>query len=1146
MNKHLNNKKIKIYFFLTTIIFCSKIYGQLGEEIFTKLPGVKTTEDFMLNPSLSNFTDYSNENLVDLYTGMVDINIPIYEVQDRDLSVPITLKYQRSGIKVNDESGWVGLGWNIVGGGYITREVRGNPDETITAISPSTGTEYIENFGRFYDLIDIENFGEEFPLGNTGIHSMDFYVDLLKSNTLLDCETIRTPFDSTGQENCQFACQYALVNALGQNPTAIGLRTNTPFPPHPSANHQVIFWNKTRDTQPDIFKYAVSGASGSFILDENGEAVLISGTTDVIIKAGIGPLANPNGWEIITSNGVIHQFPTTEEYTEVSKRSALEPHDGDILAFLGYTDQSLSKNDFKAFPTVFEADFFDILRKNENRVVNTWYLHKIKSSKYDSEITFTYESQGDIEEYYFTENKFDYVHTKSKTYNEPSRLFDCSQIENSYSTNSIQSVDQNSFFNRETNVRLVTSNLGESRFFPQLSTVESPKSLSKISFSKGEVNFVLDQTERFDMPLNYALDKINVKDLNNKMIKEFKFNYSAFYEEPYINVSTSLRLQLESFEEISGGLEDTKKYSFEYNTTRLPNQYSNAQDYWGYYNNNTQNSLVPNGNRFGINFSGVNRTPNEGRMKAWMLKKIIYPTGGSNELFYEINKYRDKEFNLEQSIGGLRVWKIITRDGTSSNNDIVKQYNYEVSTNISSGRTVHFLDRNWWRFFQNDAKYSEYSISNNTLLDHYFIKRSSTPIFSYEYTKGSLVGYQKVTVSQSGNGKTTYSFSSPEDYPNEEGEKIKYPFQNQNGSDLYHDNSHTSYDALRGLIEKIEIYDSNNVLKQRESFTYELNPENYQQREINSLVLEKDYVSNLLLGVEGSFWPSWAGEGHFLMDYTSIKSFFPYVKERKLEVLSDDNTNYVETFYENEKESSQHMQTTQIQVKENLTTPLRTEKYYYPTDDHAKVGLTTEQINALELMESQNRIESVLVESFIEDQITSRNRNIYDVITGNRAIIKSNEYSKADDNFIITNEYTYDFTSGNIQQVLPKDGSPTTYIFGYNKNYPIAVAQGVSYSELSSYVSNLQTISNADDDRTIGNIGNEGNLRQALEAFRLAFPQALITAYTYDPLIGVTSMTDSRGYTMYYQYDEFNRLKYIKDGNGKIYSKNEYNYGDNN
>jgi YD repeat-containing protein len=53
---------------------------------------------------------------------------------------------------------------------------------------------------------------------------------------------------------------------------------------------------------------------------------------------------------------------------------------------------------------------------------------------------------------------------------------------------------------------------------------------------------------------------------------------------------------------------------------------------------------------------------------------------------------------------------------------------------------------------------------------------------------------------------------------------------------------------------------------------------------------------------------------------------------------------------------------------------------------------------------------------------------------------------------------------------------------------------------------------------------------------------AEMTTYTYDPLVGVTSMTDARNNTTYYEYDYFHRLSNVKDQNGNIKNRYCYNY----
>lgn len=54
--------------------------------------------------------------------------------------------------------------------------------------------------------------------------------------------------------------------------------------------------------------------------------------------------------------------------------------------------------------------------------------------------------------------------------------------------------------------------------------------------------------------------------------------------------------------------------------------------------------------------------------------------------------------------------------------------------------------------------------------------------------------------------------------------------------------------------------------------------------------------------------------------------------------------------------------------------------------------------------------------------------------------------------------------------------------------------------------------------------------------------KALVTTYTYKPMIGMISMTDSRSVTEYYTYDGFQRLKEVLDSDQKILRSHHYNY----
>lgn len=65
---------------------------------------------------------------VGLYNGIPNVAIPLYEIKSKDISVPISISYHASGIKVSDEASRVGLGWALNAGGVITRQIMGQDD----------------------------------------------------------------------------------------------------------------------------------------------------------------------------------------------------------------------------------------------------------------------------------------------------------------------------------------------------------------------------------------------------------------------------------------------------------------------------------------------------------------------------------------------------------------------------------------------------------------------------------------------------------------------------------------------------------------------------------------------------------------------------------------------------------------------------------------------------------------------------------------------------------------------------------------------------------------------------------------------------------------------------------------------------------
>lgn len=63
------------------------------------------------------------------YTGIANVSVPIHNLLGKGISIPISLDYVASGVRVQDVSTSAGLGWNLNASGFaITRVVRGFPD----------------------------------------------------------------------------------------------------------------------------------------------------------------------------------------------------------------------------------------------------------------------------------------------------------------------------------------------------------------------------------------------------------------------------------------------------------------------------------------------------------------------------------------------------------------------------------------------------------------------------------------------------------------------------------------------------------------------------------------------------------------------------------------------------------------------------------------------------------------------------------------------------------------------------------------------------------------------------------------------------------------------------------------------------------
>jgi YD repeat-containing protein len=151
-----------------------------------------------------------------------------------------------------------------------------------------------------------------------------------------------------------------------------------------------------------------------------------------------------------------------------------------------------------------------------------------------------------------------------------------------------------------------------------------------------------------------------------------------------------------------------------------------------------------------------------------------------------------------------------------------------------------------------------------------------------------------------------------------------------------------------------------------------------------------------------------------------------------------------------------------------------------------------------------------------------------------QASVVSGEISK-DSRYHPRLNFVYDNSTGNTREQQKVNDTKEVYLWGYNSQYPVARIVGSDYATVSSVVSQSQIDAAVSDDAT---------LRTLLNTLRTdsRTKNALVTTYTYAPLIGITSETAPNGRTTYYEYDGFGRLKQIRDQDNHIIKKFDYQY----
>lgn len=1054
---------------------------------------------FPETPDITQFHQQSSLP-INLYTGKVDVKVPIYEIKSGNITIPISLDYDTSGNKVDELSSRVGLGWTLNAGGSIAHVVKGLPDAEFLILNGKNRRGNLDDNNYTLDAI--------------GYHRRIYDYD--------DTKHFNNQRDSS------------LPNH------------QTPWNTDPINNNRLVF-SYDIDSSPDLYHVAAPGLNAKFIVVSNDPikptSTINKGIHNFLNRSFRAVFLEDNGlkmdnnvlkYAIYDKNHVMHttnRYPQDDERDKQHEARYLERFkvintNGLIYEFkLG----NVSESESELTPGYGRAG---TRRRNFTKRVNSWDLHSITDPITKKTVRFEY----------------DVYEIRRKDYT-PIVNFRAPGI---YNTTNLDFL----FFGPQADIYSDVN----MKVFPRVTR------LRRIIFDGGEVEFKYDFV-REDGYDNRALSEVILKNSFGNKVKGYRLR-QWYFDAKDSNCSGMYckRLKLLEVREVDKELdiedqEFSKRYVFEYNESiKLPkSRYSHEKDYMGYYNRNgagyfledhnvydpfgrdhpgkhpklyfypnqAELSVLPfkkknvtDPNKFReISPYGVTLEPDLQGTLATSLKKITYPTGGSLELEYENNEFFFEGHNYKAP--GLRVRKQKLKDGEGNTQEFI--YEYKNDQGNSSGT---FVNMPVFGLIANRIA----DVNNMPAIGHGFqFHVYTSPLLNDVLTQGNLVGYSQITERQINNGKTVYKYTSPKDFPNRQPSK-----QHRGDLDFLIKNSAfpaeniVDQEIRRGKLIEKSIYAENGDILQKENREY---------------TYRSSFSGHKIVDLKAAI----TGATPYFYDY--------YDFDKALEETIPKNWLRATVNWEIRRNLTQRilksdfLENGRIDTRESIfydrTYPLVTRRakfinneafetidYKYPfnyTSSEATSLVNLHKIDTPMIVERQNSDGKMTFE------------NSYQIINA-LPYLSSINTKKGNTSSTDIEFEEYDLSNGNVLQYAERGERTTSIIWGYNRTVPIAKIENATYDQVSSYVSGLQTKSNADTDHCRLNTCKEQILRQALQNLRNALPNAMVTSYTYDPMIGITSITDPRGYTTYYEYDEFNRLVSTRDADEHLISTTEYKY----
>jgi len=1102
-------------------------------------------------PEVASLLRYS-EVPVSYYNGIPNVGVPIYTLQGRELAAPISLSYHAGGHRVNEEASWAGLGWSLSAGGQISRTIRGFPDDS------SHG--YINNIYTAALVNQVCNsFSTDSIVDDPYQESCGFYTGSDATTNRYDYEPDDFNYSMLGQSGRFMFNQKRDVNIKGE--IVQFPNKNVKIEPTFNGSGRITGWAIT-DTNGILYNFEQGNVyySSQTFQKKNGQFAIPEGGSDqneYTETWNLTKITSPGG-DVITfeyDTPVLPGFETSP-FNEITTSKGAETHiihDGTqsvneqianysttsrryqvlskITSSKGYVEfvrATTDREDMQTQNHKKRLQFIRVFDYNANQLQEIELIHDYFVSIPSDQPEFV---GGGIINIQANTNSF---LNKRLRLNEVifrgmyqgSNPSDTYRYEFGYNTNVAlphkrsNAQDHWGYYNGATNNTTLVAFPDELPLIGGANRAVNPAfsgayMLNRITYPEGAVT-----------TLQYENNRGDIKDIDIP---------------PYMQRETFIKA-LHSYTNTSSQSGSTTTYKF-HNTFTISNEAKPSAtatnktqvSYTGFSNRcDTVDAIYTAANEVcnNIHFRIYNNTTNAllHTSSIWdsgfidLLKGETYKieieiefVGDSydfTEHYSEVSlKWLDENTNppnpdsLFDYFGGLRIQAIKTYDKEKLASYKSYEYNggYILSTpeyfamSPSGDKTIQKLvSQSWVPLITTQSGYVGYRDVKEKI-----------------HAVAIEAGYSNLTGYSPESREIVRSFSY---FPDAGDYSIAFPgapfaFDWTLGSILREEVvgksiSETGYRALEGdgtgnRQDIIGIRIDGNFKAERYS--------------VDNLAAIRACINDGICDLSRSLYRLWPGQllpnrqtitskegaAELVQNTLSYYESVPHHHFPTKTVTTDSKGDTYETIIRYPYEENH----TQLLAENRLGIPLNTKTYKGNTQSNLLQTAVTAYAGFTGSDPTQNPT-NVLLQSL----------------------------SSAKSGGILEERVSYhDYTPyGQVREVSKTDGTHITYLWGYNYNYPVAKIENATYAEVSALI----------DESTIQNLTGTA-LTNALAALRTGLPNAMVSTYTFDPMIGMTSSTDPRGRDAYFQYDSMGRLQYVIDHDGHVVSQNAYHYKNN-